>query len=329
MIDFAWPWFALLFLLPLLIWLLVPATVRTDKGSALKVPDLARFRQMQAGLQRSRKPQTRHWLALLLWCLLVAAAMRPQWLGEPLAMPTSGRDLMLGVDISGSMREEDFRYAGRFVSRLDVVKELGREFIERRQGDRIGLILFGEQAYVQTPLTYDRKTVQHFLGEAVVGLAGKSTAIGDAIGLSLKRLRKRPQESRVLILLTDGANTAGNVAPGEAASLSKQLGVKIYTIGVGSDDSLNRGMFGFPFGGRTSDLDEDALIEIAEKTGGRYFRARNTEQMEEIYELIDELEPTDDQGRQFRPMRELFSWPLGAAFLMACGWLFVATGRRG
>ncbi len=328
MIQFSWPWFLLLGLLPPLIWLFLPAASPAP-GAYLRVPSLARFRQLQNLESIKAKPQLRHLAAFLVWLLLVVACMRPQWLGEPIELPTSGRDLMLGIDISGSMREEDFRYNGRFVSRLYMVKELGRQFIERRSGDRIGLILFGEQAYVQTPLTHDRRTVQHFLGEAVVGLAGKATAIGDAIGLSVKRLRKRPQQSRVLILLTDGANTAGNVLPAEAAKLAGKLGITIYTIGVGADAESNGGILGFPFGGRTSDLDETTLVKIAESTGGRYFRAKNTEQMEEIYQIIDQLEPTEDDGEQLRPMKELFFWPLGLAFLTVLIWLLFATqGER-
>ena len=235
---------------------------------------------------------------------------------------------MLGVDISGSMQEEDFRYAGRYVPRLAVVRELARQFIAEREGDRIGLILFGEQAYVQTPLTLDRATVQHFLAEATVGLAGKATAIGDAIGLSIKRLRQRPEGSRVLILLTDGANTAGNVEPQEAATLAHELGITIYTIGVGSDGT-NRSAFGFPFGGRGSDLDEGTLIRIAEATGGRYFRARSTEEMAQIYATIDELEPTETAGEALRPRLEWFHWPLGLALVLGLSWLlFESRGRQ-
>lgn len=324
MITFAWLWLAILALLPVIVWLFLPAA-RQRSGTALQVPSLDRFRSLSASMTSNSRPGWPQWLAYFLWCGLVLAAMRPQWLGEPVNLPVSGRDLMLGVDVSGSMREDDFVYAGRRVSRLAVVKELGREFIERRNGDRIGLILFGENAYIQTPLTYDRKTVQHFLGDAVVGLAGKATAIGDAIGLALKRLRLRPQESRVLVLLTDGANTAGNVQPLDAAAVAKKFGIRIYTIGVGADASAGRSVFGMSFG-RSSDLDEKSLTEIAEMTGGRYFRARNTEEMEQIYQIIDELEPTEDDGEQLRPRTELYSWPLGIVLLFSLIWIIHGTG---
>ncbi|HBR98208.1 MAG TPA: BatB protein [Gammaproteobacteria bacterium] len=327
MIHFEWPWLATMVLLPPLIWWFLPARQAREQ-TALQVPSLARFQDLaQTGSGNRSRLQRRPLWAYMLWCLLALALMRPQWLGEPLALPTSGRDLMLGVDISGSMREDDFRYQGRMVSRLAVVKELGREFIERREGDRIGLILFGERAHVQTPLTHDRDTVQHFLGEAAVGLAGKATAIGDAIGLSLKRLRARPEESRVLILLTDGANTAGNVQPLDAARLAQTMGVRIYTIGVGTDGT---GLSWAPIGGGGSDLDEKSLTDIASLTGGRYFRARNTEEMEEIYQLIDTLEPTEDEQAVRRPRHELFVWPLGTVLLGSIGWVLLAgRGRVG
>ncbi|MDO6461134.1 VWA domain-containing protein [Granulosicoccaceae sp. 1_MG-2023] len=325
MMQFAWPWMGLMLILPLLVWWGVPA-VRAERESALQVPDLHGFDGLSAARAQTR-PGLRQLGLFLLWSLLVLAAMRPQWVGEPQQTPSSGRDLILGVDISGSMQEEDFRYAGRYVSRLAVVRELARQFIARREGDRIGLILFGEQAYVQTPLTLDRNTVQHFLAEATVGLAGKATAIGDAIGLSIKRLRERPEGARVLILLTDGANTAGNVDPAEAAQLAKRLGIRIYTIGVGSD-GRSRSAFGFPFGGRGSDLDEAALIGIAEATGGEYFRARSTEEMEQIYARIDQLEPTESGGEALRPRKEWFHWPLGLALLCGLSWLIVGLSAE-
>ena len=325
MMQFAWPWMGVAVVLPWLVWRWAPAA-RNATGAALRVPDLSGFGGLGVG-QGHGRPGWRHIALWLLWCLLVLAAMRPQWVGEPQETPTTGRDLMLGVDISGSMQEEDFRYAGRYVTRLAVVRELARQFIARREGDRIGLILFGEQAYVQTPLTLDRATVQHFLAEASVGLAGKATAIGDAIGLSIKRLRQRPEGSRVLILLTDGANTAGNVEPQEAADLARQLGITIYTIGVGSDGQA-RSAFGFPFGGRGSDLDEGALIRIAEVTGGRYFRARSTEEMEQIYATIDQLEPTETGGESLRPRREWFHWPLGVALVLGLVWLMIGLRER-
>ncbi len=326
MIELAWPWFGLTLLLPLLVWFILPVK-KTDSGTALRVPRLDRFIRIQAEQNNKSLFNIYHVMSAFFYVLLVLAVMRPQWLGEPLDLPTSGRDLMLGIDISGSMQEQDFRYSGRYVSRLNVVKHLGDQFIERRTGDRIGLILFGAQAYIQTPLTYDRQTVQKFLGEAVVGLAGKATAIGDAIGLAIKRLRKRPQESRVLILLTDGANTAGEVEPLVAAKLAKKLGIKIYTIGVGADSTGSNQLFSFAFGSRQSDLDEKTLKALAKETDGQYFRARNTDEMEKIYKIIDQLEPTEGEEEPLRPLQELFIWPLGVSFFLGLGFVFL--GLRG
>ena len=175
-----------------------------------------------------------------LWRLL-----RPQWVGEPIALRISGRDLMLAVDLSGSMKRRDMQVGRDWVTRLAVVKRVAGEFIARRDGDRIGLILFGTRAYLQAPLTFDRPTVRTLLSEeAVIGLAGEQTAIGDAIGLGVKRLRERPAENRVLVLLTDGANTAGEVNPMDAARFAAKLGLKIYTIGVGADVAMMRRLYG-------------------------------------------------------------------------------------
>jgi len=223
---------------------------------------------------------------------------------------------MLAVDLSVSMEEEDFILKGRTVNRLIATKSVAGEFIERRVGDRIGLILFGEQAYLQAPLTFDRETVRTLLYESAIGLAGRSTAIGDAIGLAVKRLRERDESNRILILLTDGANTAGVVQPLEAADLASREGLKIYTIGVGADEKLIRSLFGMRKVNPSADLDETTLKAIAEKTGGRYFRARNTKELNEIYKLLDVLEPIEADSKQFRPRKSLYYWPLAIAFLL-------------
>jgi Ca-activated chloride channel family protein len=258
-------------------------------------------------------------VAAMAWLLLVTAAARPQWIGDPIELPASGRDLMLAVDLSGSMEAKDFELNGQAVDRLTATKAVAGEFIQRREGDRLGLILFGENAYLQTPLTFDRQTVHTLLLESVIGLAGKKTAIGDAIGLAVKRLRDNASESRVLILLTDGANTAGEITPSRAAELSASAGLKIYTIGVGADEMVVRSLFGQRLVNPSQDLDEETLRDIAQKTGGRYFRARNTAELEQIYKLLDELEPVEIEALSFRPTEALFYWPLAAALLMALG----------
>ena len=310
----AWPWALALLPLPFLVWLFVPA-VSSSSRRALKVPDLARFENLQSGRGSRRRPSLLVLLALLIWMLTVVALARPQWLGEPVSSAVSGRDLMLCIDISGSMRETDIIRDKPDVSRMQVVRKVGSDFISRRAGDRIGLIMFGSQAYVQTPLTLDHATVQHFLGEAEVGLAGNSTAIGDAIGLGIKRLRDRPQQSRVLILVTDGANSAGVVQPLDAAEMAAKSGIRIHTIGVGPDPRGVTSAFGRMV--QRSELDEQSLAQIAETTGGTYFRARNVSELESIYNQIDQIEPVESEDENFRPLTELFPWPLGMALLLS------------
>jgi Ca-activated chloride channel family protein len=225
--------------------------------------------------------------------------------------------MMLAVDLSFSMQEEDFELQGQWVDRLSATKAVAQEFIMRRKGDRIGLILFGENAYLQTPLTFDRETVRTLLLESQIGLAGRATAIGDAIGLALKRLRDQDDSNRVLILLTDGANTAGEIEPIQAAELAAQNGLTIYTIGIGADEMLVRSLFGTRRVNPSADLDESTLRGIAQMTGGQYFRARDTGELEKIYQLLDALEPIEQDPETFRPVAALFQWPLGAALILA------------
>jgi len=247
------------------------------------------------------------------------------WIGDQVSLPVSGRDLMMAVDLSGSMETADFIINRTQVDRLTAVKNVAGEFIERRQGDRIGLILFGKRAYVQTPLTFDRTTVKYMLHESEIGLAGKETAIGDGIGLAVKRLRDRPVESRVLILLTDGANTAGEVEPLKAAELAKTIGLKIYTIGVGADSMEMQSFFGTRRVNPSADLDEETLTKIASLTGGAYFRAKDTRGLEAIYEKLDALEPAIQDAETLRPEKALFYWPLGFCILLLAIYGFINT----
>jgi len=313
-IEFAWPLSLLALPLPLLAAWLLPRAPDTA-GSALRLPFYAALTAV-AGETRALPSRLRLAFAVFAWLLLVAAALRPQFLGDPVQLPVSGRDLLLAVDISGSMESQDMQLGRQVTDRLTAVKAVAGEFIERRQGDRLGLILFGDQAYLQAPLTFDRDTVRVLLNEAAIGLAGKSTAIGDAIGLAVKRLRDQPQQNRVLILLTDGANTAGSVDPHRAADLAATEDVRVYTIGVGADTMTVRSLFGNRQV-RNTELDEAALLSIADKTGGRYFRARDIAGLEEIYQLLDELEPASKEEELFRPVHELYMWPLAAAMLLS------------
>ena len=315
MIHFEWPLLILALPLPLLIRWLLPADM-PEQQAALKVPFLDDFTTDET----SSVTQNHQWpllLAMIAWLLLVFACMRPQWMGEPIEQGVSGRDLMLAIDLSQSMDVEDFIVEKTPVDRLVATKNIATQFINRRVGDRLGLILFGTQAYLQTPLTFDRKTVTILLNESAIGLAGESTAIGDAIGLAVKRLRKQQADSRVLVLLTDGANTAGEVTPLKAAELAAENNLKIYTIGIGADEMIVRSFFGNRKVNPSQDLDEKTLKAIADKTGGRYFRARNTQELDKIYQLLDELEPVEKDKQYFRPKTELYFWPLAAALFLA------------
>lgn len=266
-------------------------------------------------------------LAAFAWFLLIVAAARPVWQGEPIEQGVSGRDLMMAVDLSGSMEVADFMLKGHKVDRLTATKAVAGEFIERRMGDRVGLILFGEKAYLQAPLTFDRKTVRTLLDESVIGLAGDKTAIGDAIGLAVKRLKDNPKDQRVLILLSDGANTAGSIAPLQAAELAAKAGLRIYTIGIGAEEMTIRDLLGSRTVNPSQDLDEPTMRGIAEKTGGRYFRARDVRELEGIYRLLDELEPIERDKRYYRPRTELYPWPLGAALLLS-GLIYLARRHQ-
>jgi Ca-activated chloride channel family protein len=316
----AWPWALVLLPLPWLLrrWLR-PAP---DAGTqALRVPW---FGLMQDTAATWLKKPLLAAIATLAWLLLMIAAARPQWVGEIVTLPVTGRDLLLAVDISGSMDTQDMFLAGEPVNRLSVVKKVAGEFIQRRRGDRVGLVLFGSRAYLQTPLTFDTETTAILLAESEIGLAGRETAIGDAIGLAVKRLREDAASDRVLVLLTDGANTSGEVQPMQATEFAAREGLRIYTVGVGADEMMVRDFFGSRVVNPSADLDEDTLRAIAERTGGAYFRARDAQALADIYRRLDELEPVESDQEVIRPIDELFHWPLGAAFLLVLGALGVA-----
>ncbi|WP_432822644.1 vWA domain-containing protein [Trichloromonas sp.] len=315
MIQFAWPWAFFLLPLPYLAYRFAPPALAAEEA-ALWVPQLEHF-GLARHQQGNRRPRWALFWALFCWLLLLVACARPQWLGEPVELPVSGRDLIMAVDLSGSMQVEDFELGGRQVDRLTALKSVAVPFIEHRVGDRLGLILFGEQAYVQVPLSFDRATVRQLLNEAAIGLAGDRTAIGDAIGLALKRAEEGEARRQVLILLTDGANTAGALPPLKAAELAARKGLKIYTIGIGADEMEVPGFFFSRTVNPSSDLDEKSLKAIAETTGGRYFRARDRAELKKIYGLLDQLEPVERQQDVYRPVTALFFWPLGAALLGA------------
>jgi Ca-activated chloride channel family protein len=312
MIEWAWPLVGLLLPLPWLLRVLLPAA--SDRGgTALRLPFADEARQLALATSPLRMGGV-PWLAALAWLLLCLAAARPQWVGEIEDLPRSGRDLLLAVDVSGSMAAEDMRIGGRPVDRLTAVQVVAGDFLSRRDGDRVGLLLFGQQAYLMTPLTFDLDHVRYQLETSSIGLAGRETAMGDAIGLAVKRLRETESPQRVLILLTDGVNTAGALDPSRATDLAVAERVRIYAVGVGGD-ARRSGMLGMMFA-QPEEIDEAVLQQIAERTGGRYFRARNTAELAGIYAEIEQLEPSLQAGEKLRPRTELFPWPLAAALLL-------------
>ncbi len=312
MIEFEWPWAFAFLPLPLLVYFLFrPAR---HQESALHVPFFKLAAEFESANQASSGRSVARRVALIIiWCLLVFASVKPEWIGDPIDLPTSGRDLMLAVDISGSMGTEDMQVNSNMTTRLSVVKAVVGDFVERRVGDRLGLILFGSQAYLQTPLTFDRTTVRTLLAETPLGIAGGKTAIGDAIGLAVKRLQSRPENSRILILLTDGKNNVGEVSPLQAAKIAAAEGVKIYTIGFGADELVVPGLLFNRTINPSAELDTKTLTEIAELTGGIYQRARNTQELASIYDVLDGLEPIEQDQQTYRPEKSLFFWPLGLA----------------
>ena len=319
MLEFGYPWLAILALLPLLLRVKRHATSNT----VLTLPALAKLASTSTQPRYSRF-SLHSLLAVGIWLLLVLAATQPRWLGEPVTMPQQGRDLMLALDLSGSMEIADMQYQGQSINRLDAVKLVVSDFIQRRQGDRIGLILFADAAYQQTPLTFDLVTVQKMLDDSVLRLVGTRTAIGEAIGLAVKRLNTYDSSNKVLILLSDGANTAGNIQPLEALQLARAAGVKIHTIGVGAEQMVQQSVFGQRVVNPSQDLDEQLLTQLANDTGGRYFRARDLNELNQIYQLIDQLEPIERDALTYRPQRSLLHWPLALALLLS----FILAARN-
>ena len=316
MFELQYPWLLLLLPLPLAM-ALAPAREQTE--AALRAPFFARARQLlgQVGADPRAQGKRKLWLLWLIWACAVFAACAPKWVGEPVQMPSNGRDLMMAVDMSESMMQTDMNYMGQRITRLMAVKKVVGDFVERRKSDRLGLILFADQAYLQAPLTFDRGTVNQLLQEAEIGIAGRATAIGDAIGLAVKRLRDKPAQSRVLVLLTDGANTAGELQPTQAAELAQQAGVRIYTIAFGADSMEVAGIFGTRRVNPSADLDETSLQEIAAKTGGKYFRARSVDELDSIHHQMDSLEPIESDAETFRPEESLFYLPLALALILS------------
>ena len=327
--HFEWLWVLALAPLPLLVyWLLKPSVTET---TTLTMPFLTNLDEFTGNVGRESSRGIERWTKISLlsciWLCFLIAGARPQVIGDAVNVPLSGRDLMMAIDISGSMEATDIPHNGEAQTRLDAVKRIAGEFIASRPGDRIGLILFGTNAYLQAPLSLDRATVVTLLNESLIGIAGEKTSIGDAIGLAIKRLDAREQSNKVLILLTDGSNTAGVVTPQQAARLARSSGLKIHTVGIGATQMEVQDFFGRRIINPSRDLDEALLRYIAEHTGGQFFRATDEQNLAEIYRIIDQLEPIDYEANHLRPTTELYFWPLGAGISLAFVWLLVSVMR--
>jgi Ca-activated chloride channel family protein len=276
-----------------------------------------------------------HWLLpglyYLMLVLLIAALARPQWGTERLPTETEGINIVLTVDLSGSMAAEDFNYQGRRLNRLEAIKTVVRDFIARRAGDRIGMVVFGSQAYTQLPLTRDYQTIGAILERLAIGAAGRNTAIGDAIGISVKRLADIESRSNIIILLTDGRSNAGELEPMAAAQIAGQKQIKIYTIGVGGKGRapvpIDDPIFGRRYVYQQDDLDETGLKAIAEKTGGLFFRAEDLESLQKIYGTIDSMEKNKVEVQGFAEYRELYFYLLPPALLLLAAWIVLKHTR--
>ena len=319
MFHFHWPWLVLLLPLPFLVrWIFPIAYKRTGSEIAeIRFPALDRLKKAFPSDSSFTQPkQIFFWPLFAIWFLLVLALMQPEKVDQYRHVTNKGYDLMLAVDISGSMQAADFSTSSKMVSRLDVTKDVVGKFVNGRQGDRVGLIVFGEYAYLHAPLTLDTLSIAKMLNNMVFGMAGNATAIGDAIGLSVRTLRNRPEGSRVLILLTDGEDNSSTIPPLEAAKLAKQYNIRIYTVGIGRN-----GPVPFPnghggYGMVEVPLDEKMLKQIAALTDGRYFRATDQNTLASIYETIDTLEKSEANQTLFLMREPYYHYPLGLAMIL-------------
>lgn len=328
MFGFAWPWLGILGLVPFLLMVLLPPARHSASLPVLRFPHLAILRASFGGFQAPIRKTSRFVLALilLLWLCLVAALMRPEIVDQITEVNDKGYDIMLAVDLSGSMRALDFSTQTQRIDRLDVAKAVVGDFVRERKSDRIGLVLFGDSAYQYAPLTRDTQSVAEMLGDTAISMAGDGTAIGDAIGVAVKALRERPEQSRMIILLTDGEDTASSIPPLQAAQLAKNYGIRIYTIGIGS-----QGRVPYPDEyGRIvmvrMALDEQLLGQIAEMTGGGFFKADSLNALQQVYAQIDRMEKTDGETRRYMVRTPLYRYPLAAALLLLA--LLVAVSMR-
>ena len=319
MFSFLWPFVVLLLPLPWLVRrVLSPVSEDFRQSGAIKVPFFNRLKKI-SGTKAGGTKSSLLW-PLLTWGCIIVAGMRPVWLGAPIPVQNNARNIMLALDVSGSMAEEDFDLKGRPVTRLDMLKALTDDFVSSRMGDNVGLVIFGSEAYVYAPLSPDIKTLRELNSEIGIGIAGQQTAIGEALALATQNSASVPAESRIVILMSDGYANAGSVSVDDGLKLAQNQGIKVYTVGIGSSAKVVQDFFGMVQVNPSLDLDEETLQKIALETGGKYFRAKTTKDLAEIYETINELEPVEQNEQFISPRKELFYWPLLAGmifFLMA------------
>jgi len=308
MLQFEHPWFFLLLLIQPLVWWLSPPY--KEQRDSLQIPYLQRLADLTRQTPSKaavvlRRPRALLFLLPMWWALIVIALARPVWLADPIEKIESTRDLMLLVDLSGSMETEDFKDPrGQRISRLDAVKGVLDEFIERRKSDRLGLIVFGNEPFLQVPFTRDHEVVRTLLNQTRTKMAGVQTAIGDAIGLALKHFESSKCEHRVVVLLTDGNDTGSKVPPRKAAEIASQRGITVHTVAVGDPTAAGEGK-----------MDIEALQAISRATKGSFFRADDRLQLDTIYRKLDEIEPEKVKTISYRPKYPLFQWPVGAVLV--------------
>lgn len=327
MFRFASPYFLVLLALPLLaVWYQrrrahQPALAGTGRGASGLL-------RISAALRMGRHLQVLFYLAVI---LMILALARPQHGTREIEVSESGVNIVLAVDISESMAALDFQHQGKIINRLEAVKLVVRDFIRQRRGDRIGLVVFGSQAYTQLPLTRDYHTIETILEHLKIGAAGRSTAVGDAIGIALKRLQDIESRSNVIIMLTDGRSNSGEFDPQTTAEIAAQQKIKIYTVGVGGHGRapflVNDPIFGERYRYQRVDLDEATLKAIAEKTGGLYFNAKDLEGLKKIYTTIDAMEKTEVKVKTFDDYDELYIHLLLPAFAFLALWVVLKNTR--
>ena len=308
MIEFSYPLVFLLLLLPFVIYFLPLHYL--SRRSALRISFMDDIHHAQ-GIKDENKGISRATLfqklmLLLVWSLIVTALTRPQFIGEPIVKEISQREILIAVDLSGSMSTRDFKNSkGEKVDRLEVVKNVLSTFFDKRKGEKIGLILFGNAAFVQSPFTQDLDALQHLLSELQVGMAGPQTMIGDGIGLGVKMFQESNVTDRMLILMSDGDDTGSKIPPKTAAKLAANEGVKIYSVAMG--DPQNAG---------EHPIDTDMLKAITSETGGKFYYAWNSDELEDIYTQIDKLTPKLVKELSYRPVAELYIYPLALALVL-------------